>query len=150
MNCDGKMESHELSKAEQYILLFLSDGEPKRFSQIYNYLKSKGIRMSGQLLIWKLNKLMKLKFVFPRPHPTKNNAKTYQITPLYVRMPEDHTVVVHSPAFRRPVVIIPAEYKEKINVKEIVKKGSEKIISKIENGHVKHEEIVELLMGYRE
>jgi len=139
-----------LSELEQYILLFLSVDEPKRFSEIYNYLKSKGFNMSGQHLIHKLNRLMSLKFILPRPHPTKSNAKTYQITPLFVKLPDDHAVVIHSPAFRRPVVIMPTEYREKTDVKTIVQKGYEEIVKKVENGSVEHEIIVELLMSYRE
>ena len=136
-----------LSELEQYILLFLSDGEPKRFTQIYNYLRSKGFTMSGQHLIHKLNRLMFLKFVLPRPHPTKSNAKTYQITPLFVKLQDDHVLVVHSPVFRKPVVIYPSEYKETIDARKVVKKGYDEIVKKVENGDIDHKTIVELLVS---
>ena len=140
-----------LSEIEQYILLFLSDGEVKRFSEIRNYLKEKGFRISGQYLVSRLNRLIALKFILPRPHPTRPNRKTYQITPLYARLSDEHAVVIHSPAFRRPVVIIPyEEYRSRRNTKEIVKKGYSKIIEKINNGDIDHETIVELLLSYRE
>ena len=142
--------TESLSEIEQYILLFLSDGECKRFSQIHNYLRNKGFRVSGQYLVHKLNRLISLKFILPRPHPTRSNSKTYQITPLHVRISEDHAVVIHSPVFRRPIVIFPYEYKGKINTREIVKKGTELIIEKLNNGDINHETIVELLMSYRE
>jgi len=136
-----------LSEIEQYILLFLSNGEKKRFSQIYNYLRSKGFKISGQYLISKLNRLIRLKFVFPRPHPTRPKSKTYQITPLHVRIPEDHAVVIHSPAFKRPVIIYPEEYKDSIDSKKVVQKGYEKIVEKLNNGDIDHETLIELLIG---
>jgi len=150
-NCDGEMTVSRvigsLSDVEQYILLFLSDGKPKRFKQIFNYLKGKGFNMSGQYLIHKLNRLISLKFILPRPHPTRQNAKTYQITPLFVKFQDEHAVVVHSPVFRRPVVIYPSEYKGKIDVRGIVKRGYDEIVKKVENGDIDHKTIVELLMS---
>ena len=136
-----------LSEVEQYILLFLSNGERKRFSQIHNYLKSKGFKISGQHLVSKLNRLIRLKFIFPRPHPTRPKSKTYQITPLHVRMPDDHAVVIHSPVFRRPVIIFPIEYKDLVDTKKVVQKGYEKIVEKLNNGDIDHDTLIELLIG---
>jgi len=140
----------EISEIEQYILLFLADGERKRFSEILNYLKKKGFRnFSHQYIVSKLNRLMRLKFIFPRPHPRRSNAKTYVITPLCCKMPEEHAMVVHSPVFRKPVVLLSTP-KTKEQLEEITKRGMGEIVKKVEGGEIELETLAELITGYRE
>jgi len=136
-----------LNEADQYILLYLSDGKRRKFTEIINYLKSKGFKVTSQYMTSRLNRLIDLKFIFPRPHPTRRNAKTYEITPLFCKMADERAVVVHSPAFRRPVILADATSGIGVDAKTLVEKAVPIIVEKVKE--IDRDTLIELLTSYR-